>query len=248
MATKTPRLPPVVASRLKNERESTGVEQYGADVNNEAGAYLAGMRLGSLQKEPRPGEAFRRPHTSSANIPRPLGLVPDRGEKMDLLKRLSKMLSPAFPASAPAGRARRSKLLKTEGSDEISLSTRVFTKETKAEGTDTSQNNPSAEKKAKNEPQPTVPHSVPFRLPVSVAEKEEEDMKQLPKEESLLKVKPTAEGDDSEYVDTLAKCNMKDYLPSNKPWNHHEPAAHSPRLGFAQTSPDGPKRSGKLGR
>ena len=51
--------------------------------NEEVAAFLASVRLGSLERAPRPGDVFRPARHAPAGGPRPLGLIPARGYVRD---------------------------------------------------------------------------------------------------------------------------------------------------------------------
>ena len=56
----------------------TGSSRSGATRNEEVAAFLASVRLGSLERAPRPGDVFRPSRHGITGGQRPLGLIPGR--------------------------------------------------------------------------------------------------------------------------------------------------------------------------
>lgn len=96
MATETVRLPFVDCVRVsKRAKEDDGLEQNSSDERAEnIAAFLAGVRLGSLERHPRPGDVFKKSRYAPHSSQRPLGLIPDRGNSLH-----SYLLPPIFPSA-----------------------------------------------------------------------------------------------------------------------------------------------------
>ena len=96
MATEATQLPAINCVQISKEgtrkkEERDDVEKDGrlrALRREEATAFIAGVRLGSLQRQPRPGEVFRRSRYAPRTGPRPLGLLPERERELDPHARL----------------------------------------------------------------------------------------------------------------------------------------------------------------
>ena len=96
MATEATRLPAINCVQVS--KEGTRKKEEGDDVGKDgrlralrreqATAFLAGVSLGSLQRQPRPGDVFRRSRYAPHTGPRPLGLLPERGHEIDFYDRL----------------------------------------------------------------------------------------------------------------------------------------------------------------
>ena len=97
MAATQATLPAVGCVQLTRKRgenvtgEETDPSRSGATRNEEVAAFLASVRLGSLQRAPRPGDVFRPSRHTSSGGQRPLGLIPDRGHVQGTF------LPPLFP-------------------------------------------------------------------------------------------------------------------------------------------------------
>ena len=110
MAAETTPLPAIGSVQLTQKRgenvakdgeNSAGDGKAHVTKNEEVAAFLASVRLGSLQRQPRPGDVFRRSGYASS-VTRPLGLIPDRGGSLP-----TGLLPPIYPVagitSATAG-------------------------------------------------------------------------------------------------------------------------------------------------
>ena len=226
MATDTAHLPLIsslqVSYTTKNrtERDQSDEEVKKKKGNGEqlgkAASYLASFGLGNVQRQPRPGDVYMRPRTSSNTILRPLGLIPDRGERINALRELTKLLSTP-PKSAPAAIAREPDLeegdFKAAPKDGESSGERV--KQTAESATQKSfrlitatvdiSRTDEAKKSVKSEEDTHV--DFPFRLPARSSETPSSaDNQPLPLQELKEPVK-----DDCEYTNTLAQCDIKRY-------------------------------------
>ena len=81
---------------VKTRREDAS-EKTRETKKEEVAAFLASVRLGSLARQPRPGDVFRRPRYAPASSRRPLGLIPERDE---LSNPYARFLPPILPAAA----------------------------------------------------------------------------------------------------------------------------------------------------
>lgn len=100
MAAETARLPTVdcvrVSKRGSAVKEGEELKQNeAAKREEEVAAFLASVRLGSLERHPRPGDVFRKSRFAPHNHQRPLGLVPDRGTSANAYY----FLPPIFPSA-----------------------------------------------------------------------------------------------------------------------------------------------------
>ena len=232
MATTEPHLPVIgnlqVSYVRKESPETLRDKDKGQkDVTKltEAATFLAGWELGTLQRvtQPRPGDVYHRPHT--VKQPRPLGLLPDRGAKLDTMKVLTKILSPAPPASAPAIAFHRDKT--AEERIESTQNAQPNSVVQDIEGTkqnDVQRHEGLISAKVSGKPGPvsstvfkpikptTDSNSLgnSFRHPEN---KGTTTQSKLPENEHIpLPVAAVKEqADDHEYMDTLAKCNIKEY-------------------------------------
>lgn len=85
----------VQLTRKRRENAKRGEmepSRSGATRNEEVAAFLASLRLGSLERAPRPGDVYRPSRHAPAGGQRPLGLIPDRGHTQE----------PFFPPLYPA--------------------------------------------------------------------------------------------------------------------------------------------------
>ena len=192
----------------------------------EAASFLAGWELGTLQRvtQPRPGDVYHHPHT--VKQPRPLGLLPDRGARLDTLRELTKILSPAPPASAPAIAYHRNRTAQESAQDMQTNSVLLEEKgSTKPSASDvqpqeglisaTVSGKPGVSSTVSKPSKPTRDSNSPgilFRHP-GKDNKGAATQSQLPENQHTpLPVAALKEQvDDHEYMDTLAKCNIKEY-------------------------------------
>ena len=106
MAAETTRLPIIDCAQVSKQGESkkgggeekndAAPQERGSSKSEEVAAFLASVRLGSLERQPRPGDVYRRSYYAPSSHPRPLGLIPDRGDALDGFSRLLG-LPPIFP-------------------------------------------------------------------------------------------------------------------------------------------------------
>ena len=212
----------------KNDEEK-GEEEKKEQSNvanlTKAASFLAGLELGTLRRvnQPRPGDVYHRPQTMSlAKQPRPLGLLPDRGTRLNALRELTKILSPApLPVSVPkpelirrAGRrggggrgdeiahpnsAHQDKEDANDGASDIHLRDDLISAAVSGKPSNASASKPSV---SSNSPERS------FRLP------KKDDIEsityQIP-ESHCTPLPFKDQTDDREYMDTLAKCNIKEY-------------------------------------
>ena len=262
MATETAHLLPAIGSLRVSHvaRESPGInhenESKEKNAGSKASSYLASFGLGCVQKQPRPGDVYKRPYTSSAGLPRPLGLIPNRGTRLEALREFTKMLS-LPPASAPVGSirggekdtesAQNNEDRKDPQDNQKLISAAVYLSKKNAEDEKTSEDAKSSSKQDADRVDPTVP----FRL--SAAQPETERPVEAPH------ISLPVSMDDHEYVDTLAKCNIKEYGISDPVTAYHHrrvktlPTTYlqeniSCRLPSVQTSPGSSNKSGRLER
>lgn len=109
-STETTRLPIIknvqITSSSKADSEHGGDNKEGMagtkrkGETRQASSLLASFGLGSLRRQPLPGDVYERPYTCSANQPRPLGLLPSHRDKLETMRALVSILSP-LPVSAP---------------------------------------------------------------------------------------------------------------------------------------------------
>lgn len=78
----------------KSDGRTEEVSKKEAKRKEEVAAFLASVRLGSLERQPRPGDVLRRSRYARPNASRPLGLIPDRG----YMPTYARLLPPVFPA------------------------------------------------------------------------------------------------------------------------------------------------------
>lgn len=91
MAAETSRFPVIGGVKINPKRVA---EREGDDAKNEeVAAFLASVRLGSLERAPRPGDVFRTSRRAPPANQRPLGLIPDRGVSY------SSLLPPILPTA-----------------------------------------------------------------------------------------------------------------------------------------------------
>lgn len=99
MAAEAARLPAIncvqvskEGTRKKAERDDVEKDDVSGRLRalrrEEATAFLASVKLGSLQRQPRPGDVFRRSRYAPHSGPRPLGLLPERDREIDPYARL----------------------------------------------------------------------------------------------------------------------------------------------------------------
>ncbi len=290
MASAETRLPAisVIPSRGESvERKEPETKDTTEDKLTNASSFLARFRLGAVQKEPRPGDVYkqpqRRPCTTSAAQPRPLGLLPDRGARISVLKELTQLLSPRpahGPASAPAdvllrggdeglsfdrngggrGEDRNTKsVLQDRLRDQESLISAAVNLKTRADEEEETEHR-SVEENAGTKSgsslqtersRPPHPGGTPFRLSAAASSHPKTGSKLTA---TVKHLKPIGLGqdvataqsqttagepnstlvtvEDREYVDTLAKCNIKEYgisdpqLPSDQ---HNSPGMRRTR-------------------
>lgn len=95
MATGTVRLPFVDCVRMSKRAKEDDLEQNTTDEKAEnVAAFLASVRLGSLERHPRPGDVFKKSRYAPHSSQRPLGLIPDRGNS-----EYSYFLPPIIPSA-----------------------------------------------------------------------------------------------------------------------------------------------------
>lgn len=95
MATETVRLPFVDCVRVSKRAKGDDLEQNITDEKAEnVAAFLASVRLGSLERHPRPGDVFKKSRYAPHSSQRPLGLLPDRETSS-----YSYFLPPIFPSA-----------------------------------------------------------------------------------------------------------------------------------------------------
>lgn len=82
-------------SSVMNETD----EQVSGKGRGKAADFLSRLQLGSLEKSPRPGDVYYGSHFSKQ--PRPLGLIPNREDRLAALKKLNQLLSPQFMGHSP---------------------------------------------------------------------------------------------------------------------------------------------------
>ena len=218
---------PEIPKNDEEKEEEEKKEQSNVAKLTKAASFLAGLELGTLQRvnQPRPGDVYHRPQTTSlAKQPRPLGLLPDRGTRLNALRELTKILSPAPPPvshSAPttqfirrAGRGggggggneiahpnsvQQDKEGANDGTYDIHLRDDLISATVSGKPSNAGASKPSV---ISNSPE----HS--FRFP----KKDNIDSitYQIPESHSTpFPFKDQT--DDHEYMDTLAKCNIKEY-------------------------------------
>ena len=257
----------------KGEEEKK--EQSNVAKLTKAASFLAGLELGTLRRvnQPRPGDVYHRPQTTSlAKQPRPLGLLPDRGTRLNALRELTKILSPAPPPvshSAPTTEFIRRAGRGGGGGNEIAQNVHPNSVQQDKEGANdgtsdfhlrddlisaTVSGKPSNASASK----PSVSSNSPersFRLP----RKDDIDSITYQIPESHCTPLPFKDQtDDHEYMDTLAKCNIKEYglsdsrIPAGMRRTRTLPGASlhgyssSSRIPAVQLSPG--KKKAKLGR
>ena len=101
MAAETTRLPIIDCAQVSKQSESkkgggeenAAPQERGSSKSEEVAAFLASVRLGSLERQPRPGDVYRRSYYAPSSHSRPLGLIPDRGDALD---GFSRILPPIF--------------------------------------------------------------------------------------------------------------------------------------------------------
>ena len=87
----------VVRGESVKARRDEASEKTRATKKEEVAAFLASVHLGSLARQPRPGDVFRQPRYARAPATRrPLGLIPDRGGPPNPY---TGFLPPIFPAA-----------------------------------------------------------------------------------------------------------------------------------------------------
>lgn len=124
MATETTRLPIVDCVRVSKQGESAKKEDREindatrAPKNEEVAAFLASVRLGSLERQPRPGDVFRRSRHAPPSVHRPLGLIPDRGDPSNIY---SGFLPPIFPETVFTSMLARTRLRDREEAFDCAL-------------------------------------------------------------------------------------------------------------------------------
>lgn len=106
MASTLPRVDCVKVSRKRGKNASEEEKRDEADRQDEVAAFLASVRLGSLQRAPRPGDVFRPSRKAPAGCPRPLGLLPNRGyDRESFLPPLSLSLNSVLAAQPTNARS-----------------------------------------------------------------------------------------------------------------------------------------------
>lgn len=269
MATETAHLPLISSKQVsyttKNRPErdqSDGKDDKEKKGNSEklskAANYLASFGLGNVQREPRPGDVYRRPRTTSNAGPRPLGLIPDRGERINALRELTKLLTTP-PKSAPAQTivqetaAPKDAEIYHDGmqQNEESASQRSFRLISATVDISRADEGKKAGKASQSEEDPD---DFPFRLsarphrsPEALSSTENQ---QPPLQEVTEPVK-----DDREYRETLAQCDIKKYGISdfntgqNIPGPGRHPHTTASIANQVQTTGNKPpKRGNRLGR
>ena len=270
MATETAHLPLISSQQVsyttknrpgrgQSDEKDDEKKKENSEKLSKAAGYLASFGLGNVQRQPRPGDVYRRPRTTSYTIPRPLGLIPDRGERINALRELTKLLSRP-PKSAPAAIAQEpdsevapidDDRARTKQNEE-SASQRSF--KLISATVDISRADEGKKAGIKASQSEEDPVDFPFRLSARAISSSEAlsstENQQLPLQESKEPAK-----DDCEYREMLAQCDIKKYgisdgtdrLNMSGPGRHpHTVAAISNQGQMTGNKP--PKKGNRLGR
>ena len=267
--TETPRLPVIRNLQISYSSKTTSARGGDNTVDREsldnsdgtrdkkASSLLASFGLGLLQRQPLPGDVYQRPYTSSANQPRPLGLLPSRRGRLQAMRELA---SPFFPppVSAPVHSTRKV----TEGSRAVPLElgegvvtggpraestqsyaeravggiTAVSVNRQQAAGEDATAQN-STPRSGTNGAlalpfrlsSQNVPHNSASTIPVVQPSLVLPPIHQPDGEDASTSRQPiTVTIEDREYIDTLAKCDIQEYGLSESVADHYRNPRQSP--------------------
>ena len=104
-----PHLPAIAIDQSSAEKASRTAEELDQSPKKPKFVSFSDVRLGSILRQPQPGDPYLSPRFSGK--PRPLGLIPGKNDRLTALKRLNQLLSPWKPEPTILSRPTRGTIL-----------------------------------------------------------------------------------------------------------------------------------------